>query len=174
MQIGILGVIGRMADRDHFRVVVHVLVYSGASFALLKRATTGFMDGYYALPGGHQQSGESVSQAAKRECEEELGVRPVTLVPECVLPYRSGRHQGVNFIFSCREYDGTPRINEPELFDELVWTTSESLPEPFADWIVLPSRQQLTADAAAPGGTQDRRNRNDDVLMVKSPYRTAD
>jgi len=122
-------------DRDQFPVVVHVLVLNGGSFALLKRANTGFMDGYYALPGGHQQQGESVSEAARRECEEELGIRVAALRAECVLPYRSGAHQGVNFVFSCSEYHGEPGINEPELFDELVWVSGDALPEPFADWI---------------------------------------
>lgn len=124
-----------MAERDRFPVVVHVLVYEGESFVLLKRANTGFMDGYYALPGGHQQAGESVSQAAHRECAEELGIRTRVLVPECVLPYRSGRHQGVNFIFSCRDYEGVPVINEPDLFDELCWVEADRLPAPHAEWI---------------------------------------
>lgn len=133
-----------MTERDRFPVVVHVVVFDGPAFALLKRANTGFMDGYYALPGGHQQAGESVVQAAQRECEEELGIRPRALEPECVLPYRSGRHQGVNFVFSCTDYEGTALINEPDLFDDLLWCkrsvldrpqSNQQLPEPCADWI---------------------------------------
>jgi 8-oxo-dGTP pyrophosphatase MutT (NUDIX family) len=129
-----------MAERDRFVVVVHVVVMNGTSFALLKRANTGFMDGYYALPGGHQQAGESVVAAARRECEEELGVRPLSLEPECVLPYTSGRHQGINFVFSCSEYEGTVAINEPELFDDLIWcdlSVTGRLPEPCPDWIPI-------------------------------------
>ena len=122
-------------SRDRFPVVVHVLVYQGASIALLRRARTGFMDGFYALPGGHQEQGESVTNAALRECAEELGIQAHVLKPACVLPYRSGRHQGINFVFTCRDYAGSPRINEPDLFDELVWVPPEQLPEPFADWI---------------------------------------
>lgn len=116
-------------------MVVHVIVSDGERLALLKRANTGFMDGYYALPGGHQEFGESVSRAAAREVEEELGVTPALVRPVCVLPYRSGRHQGVNFVFEAREYSGSPRINEPELFDELVWVTPGRLPDPHADWL---------------------------------------
>ena len=83
----------------------------------------------------HQQQGESVSRAAARECAEELGIEPLELKAECVLPYRSGRHQGVNFVFSCRQYEGAPGINEPELFDELLWVELDALPTPTADWI---------------------------------------
>ena len=124
-----------MESRDLFPVVVHVIVCRGSSFALLRRSNTGFMDGYYALPGGHQQQGESVAEAATRECEEELGITLSSLDPVCVLPYRSGRHQGINFVFSASDYEGTVRINEPELFDSLVWVSASQLPEPHADWI---------------------------------------
>jgi hypothetical protein len=43
--------------RDRFVVVVHVIVSDGRRLAMLRRANTGFMDGYYALPGGHQELG---------------------------------------------------------------------------------------------------------------------
>ena len=122
-------------QRARFVVVVHVLVYRGTSVALLKRSNTGFMDGWFVLPGGHQHQGESVTDAARRECREELGIEPVSLTPACVLPYRSGRHQGLNFVFACPDHRGTARINEPELFDELVWATPEALPEPVPEWI---------------------------------------
>ncbi|MEM8766017.1 MAG: NUDIX domain-containing protein [Pseudomonadota bacterium] len=125
-------------NRDRYPVVVHVLVWEGGEsgrLALLKRANTGFMDGYFALPGGHQDQGESVSAAAARECTEELGIEPVHLEPVCVLPYRSGRHQGVNFVFSCDRYQGVPTINEPELFSDLVWVRADALPQPLAPWI---------------------------------------
>ena len=123
-------------QRQRFPVVVHVLLEQGGRVALLKRANTGFMDGYYALPGGHQEQGESVTQAARRELTEELGVEAREVEPVCVLPYRSGRHQGVNFLFRCREWEGEPVINEPELFAELVWVIPENLPEPTADWVL--------------------------------------
>jgi 8-oxo-dGTP pyrophosphatase MutT (NUDIX family) len=122
-------------QRERFPVVVHVYLERDGRVALLKRAKTGFMDGYYALPGGHQEQGESVSSTAKRELQEELGVVARVITPACVLPYRSGRHQGINFLFSCEEWDGEPVINEPELFAELVWVAPNALPEPTADWI---------------------------------------
>lgn len=122
-------------ERDRFPVVVHVLLFDAGRLALLRRARTGFMDGYYALPGGHQEHGESVVSAADRELREELGVTGAALTPVCVLPYRAGRHQGINFVLEARDWTSTPRINEPELFDALVWAAPDDLPEPFPDWI---------------------------------------
>jgi 8-oxo-dGTP pyrophosphatase MutT (NUDIX family) len=116
-------------------VVVHVLVLRGSELFLLRRANTGFMDGYYALPGGHQEAGESVSAAAIRECREEIGITPRDLQPVCVMPYRSGRHQGLNFLFETSDYDGEPVINEPELFDAGCWVNAAQLPQPVAVWL---------------------------------------
>lgn len=121
-------------ERDRFPVVVHLLAFRQERMLLLRRANTGFMDGWYAPPGGHQEAGESPLAAIERECQEELGVRPVEVAPLCVLPYRSGRHQGVNLVFGCSGFDGEPRISEP-VFDELSWCDVESLPGPRAPWI---------------------------------------
>lgn len=121
--------------RDVFPVVVHVLMLRGEELFLLRRANSGFMDGYYALPGGHQKAGESVQAAAQRECEEETGVHAAVLSPVCVMPYRSGRRQGLNFVFEALQWQGEPRIAEPELFSESVWALPRAMPEPHATWI---------------------------------------
>lgn len=130
--------------RERFPVVVHVCLEQAGQVALLKRANTGFMDGYYALPGGHQEQGESVSATAARELAEELGVQARAMDPACVLPYRSGRHQGINFVFRCTDWEGVPVINEPALFSDLVWVAPAALPAPTADWI--PEALALMAD----------------------------
>lgn len=80
------------SERDKFPVVVHVMLTRDDQVFLLRRANTGFMDGYFSLPGGHQGSGESVSEAALRGCIEETGARPLDLQARCVLPYISGQH----------------------------------------------------------------------------------
>ena len=122
-------------NRDVFPVVVHVLMLRGEELFLLRRANSGFMDGFYALPGGHQHAGEGVEAAARRECEEETGVRDTVLSPLCVMPYRSSGHQGLNFVFEALEWRGKPGIAEPELFSEALWASPSSLPEPHAMWI---------------------------------------
>ena len=122
--------------RASFPVVVHVLLLSKSRLFLLRRANTGFMDGYYGLPGGHQHHGENVSEAALRECEEETGVRPEEIRPVCVMPYRAGRHQGLNFVFEAVHWHGTPGLAEPELFDRAEWFFLDGLPDPHPPWIV--------------------------------------
>ena len=124
-----------MVSRATFPVVVHVLLIRDERLFLMRRSNTGFMDGYYCLPGGHQDVGESVSEAAMRECLEETGVRAARLLPVCVMPYQSGRHQGLNFVFEAEGWEGEPVINEPALFDDSCWSPFDALPDPHAPWM---------------------------------------
>jgi 8-oxo-dGTP pyrophosphatase MutT (NUDIX family) len=134
--------------RDRFPVVVHVLMSRrsrregdaaaaglGDELFLLRRAGTGFMDGFHVPPGGHLVAGESVAEAALRECREETGVTPGRLVPLCVLPYRSGRHQGFNFVFAGEALSGPPSLAEPDASDAAGWYPLDRLPEPLAPWL---------------------------------------
>lgn len=125
--------------RDRFPIVVHVLLLREAVeppvLFLLRRAGTGFMDGWHVLPGGHVQAGEGLAEAAARECREETGVVPGRLEPLCVLPYRSGRHQGINVVFEGAALEAEPGIGEPECSDQAGWYPLDRLPEPVAPWL---------------------------------------
>lgn len=125
--------------RDRFVLVVHVLLLrdgpADVEMFLLRRAGTGFMDGYYVPPGGHVCAGESLEAAAARECREETGVAPRHLRALCVLPYRSGRHQGVNVVFEGSELSAEPGIAEPERCDAAGWYPVDRLPQPVAPWL---------------------------------------
>ena len=133
------------SSREGFPVVVHIMLMRGAQIFLLRRAATGFMDGYFSLPGGHQQQGESVGEAARRECREEAGVAPLDLQPRFALPYISGRRQGLNFVFAAHRWEGEPHLAEPELFDACRWVPQTELPVPVAPWLMealhLPDEQ---------------------------------
>lgn len=125
----------RKSARPAYPVVAHTLLLRNGLIFLLRRAATGFMDGYFCPPGGHQQPGESVSAAARRECREEAGVDPLDLQPRCALPYLSGRHQGLNFVFEARTFSGEPGIGEMQLFDTCQWAPAHALPNPTAPWL---------------------------------------
>ena len=125
----------REPARPAYPVVAHTLLLRNGRIFLLRRAATGFMDGYFCPPGGHQQPGESLSAAARRECREEAGVDPLDLQPRCALPYLSGRHQGLNFVFEAHAFSGEPGIAETQLFDACRWVPANALPNPTAPWL---------------------------------------
>ncbi len=118
--------------RDRFAVIVHTLIQNEAGETLLlRRANTGFMDGYYSLPGGHRETGESVSRCAIRECFEEAGVVVDEVRPAMVLPYGDG----VNFLFIASAWHGEPVIGEPDKCDGLLFAQAKALPEPAVGWL---------------------------------------
>lgn len=113
--------------RASFVIVVHTLVFNAAGeLLLLRRANTGFMDGHYALPGGHRQAGEETVAAAVRECREEARVEVADIRPTVVMPYDGG----VDFIFEAIRWSGTPGIGEPDKCDDLHFAPPDALPSP--------------------------------------------
>ena len=106
---------------------------------LLRRANTGYMDGWWAAPGGHVDQGEDPSTAVLRECREEIGVviDGDDLVPLAAMPYRSATHQGVDFIFTCTRWNGEPRIAEPHRVDAIGWHEIRALPSNVVPYLAL-------------------------------------
>ncbi|MCY3811403.1 MAG: NUDIX domain-containing protein [Gammaproteobacteria bacterium] len=115
------------AQRARFVIIVQTLVFDDADrLLLLRRSNTGFMDGWYSLPGGHRDRGESVVEAARRECVEEACVTVEQIEPVVVMPYAGG----VDFIFEATRWSGTPSIGEPDKCDALTFAALDALPEP--------------------------------------------
>ena len=91
----------------------------GPLYLLVKNAD----DGQWVQPGGHVDAGESLEDAAVRECKEEVGVVPDG--PRWFL--RSSQSGGIDF--SCYIQDTKPF--EPKLDDEstaFMWASPDSLP----------------------------------------------
>ncbi|MCY3622763.1 MAG: NUDIX domain-containing protein [Gammaproteobacteria bacterium] len=118
--------------RASFVIVVHTLVFNAAGeLLLLRRANTGFMDGHYALPGGHRQAGEEIVTAAIRECREEALIEVAEMKPAVVMPYDGG----VDFIFEAIRFSGEPGIGEPDKCDDLLFAPTDALPSPTVDFV---------------------------------------
>lgn len=146
-----LGVMSIAENRASFPVVVHMLLQrrqpasQQTELLLLRRANTGFMDGYFSLPGGHAEPGELPLAAVSRELHEEVGVTVENAQPLVVLPYQSGRHVGYNFVFTTTQWQGGAYIAEPESADLLCWVPPAALPQPVVPWLA----QVLGVQAAA-------------------------
>ena len=113
--------------RDPFVIIVQTLVFDAADrLLLLRRNNTGFLDGWFSLPGGHRDAGEGVLAAAVRECAEEACVTVEDIVPVVAMPYADG----VDFIFEAKRWSGTPAIGEPDKCDALTFAALDALPDP--------------------------------------------
>jgi 8-oxo-dGTP diphosphatase len=116
--------------RDAFPVIVHTLLWRRGAVVLLRRSGTGFLDGWYALPGGHLQRGEGIVECAVREIREETGidVQASQLRAAAVMPYLSGQQQGIDFIMACDDFTGEPELAEPERSDAIGFWRPDALP----------------------------------------------
>ena len=113
------------AGRAPFFVIVQTLVFDAAGrLLLMRRANTGLLDGWFSLPGGHRDRGETVAAAARRECLEEAGIRVQCLAPVAAMPY----DDGVDFVLEATQWCGTAVIGEPDKCDALVFASPAALP----------------------------------------------
>ena len=136
--------------RDLFPTVVHTLVVQQGRVLLLRRAGTGFADGLLQPPGGHVIAGESITEAAVRECREEacIEIARDALKPLCVMPYAapaaspnglpngSSGGQGIDFLMLCERFTGSPSIGEPHRADHIGWFALDALPEAVVPFLV--------------------------------------
>lgn len=118
-------------SRVKLPVAVHTFLLRSGSVLLLRRCNTGFEDGNYGLVGGHLEGSESVTQAAIRECREEVGVEidRADLKVVGVTHYNSPTGEGIDFFLRATQWTGEPRNREPDFCDELRWCRLDALPE---------------------------------------------
>lgn len=121
--------------QDRHKVVpsVFVVLERGSKVLLLRRANTGYRDGYFSLPAGHLDGGETAQEAACREALEEVGIelKPGQLEFVHVAHRRAeeGDHERVDFYFRAKAWQGEPANKEPHKCDELHWASYDNLPE---------------------------------------------
>jgi glycerol-1-phosphatase len=144
-------------------------VYGGTATSLRVSATAFIRDkagrvllqqrsdnGFWNLPGGGLELGESVAQACMREVREETGleVKVVRLIgvystPEITtMRYPDGRViQYMTSLFECRVIGGKLEVNEESL--ALDWFDPQQLPEPFSPNHIPRLQDALAGQVAA-------------------------
>jgi 8-oxo-dGTP pyrophosphatase MutT (NUDIX family) len=97
---------------------------------LMRRANTGYNDGFYGLPSGHVEEGENLFEAMAREIKEETGLDVGAGNLELVHNvYRLNAQRTYNdYFFTCRHFAGEPRNLEPEKCDDARWFDKNDLP----------------------------------------------
>lgn len=113
---------------SRFPVVAHVFLLRDGLLLLLRRSQTGSANGQYGPAGGHLEPGESIREAAIRECREEVGVEldPAHLRMVGVSHYRTAHGEGINFFLTATRWNGEPYARSE--CDEVRWCAPDALP----------------------------------------------
>lgn len=108
-----------------------VLIRDG-QVLLAKRANTSYYDGFYSVPSGHVEAGESFTHALVREIGEEIGInlkaKDVSVVHVLHRKAEDGSER-VEAFFTASTWEGNIENQEPEKCDDLAWFPLEALPE---------------------------------------------
>lgn len=110
----------------------YVIFERNGKILFVKRANTGFMDGFYGLPAGRVDPGESVLHAAVREAQEEVGISiKLENLTHIHTAYRESdpEHTWIDVYFRAAPWDGEPINNEPERHSEIAWLEKSDLPD---------------------------------------------
>jgi len=120
---------------------VNVILIKNNSVLLVHRSNTGWMDGFWALPGGNLDHGETPFNAIIRETDEELGIllREDKLEFVHILHHQQDTSYKIGFYFACSKWYGEPVNNEPDKHSHVSWHALDALPEN----ILLTSLQAL-------------------------------
>jgi len=110
-----------------------VFIRNENEILLSRRFNTGYEDGNYSLPAGHIEHGETATECAIREAQEEVGVilQPSDIKAAHVM-YRIAPHQDrdrICFFMHAQHWRGEPQNMEPDKCDDLSWFKLSALPE---------------------------------------------
>lgn len=103
-----------------FVVVAAALVAPDGRVLVQRRPQGSDFAGLWEFPGGKIEPDETPEAALVRELYEELGIEvdPASLAPSCFASEPLGERHLLLLVFSCREWQGTPR---PLQASELRW-----------------------------------------------------
>lgn len=122
-----------MPERVFFKfpAYVGILLEKDSEVLLIKRANTGWMDGYWSIPGGALEEHESLLHAVTREAHEELAIQidPVHTQLFHVEDVKTTVRRIIGFYFLARKWHGEPKNNEPNLHSDMQWFAINNLPE---------------------------------------------
>lgn len=105
--------------------------------ALVLRENTSWMNGYYGLPSGKVEKGESFAACAVREGKEEVGIDIKLADLRYIHTSHRNGNDGTNWVdvyFEPTIYEGEPYNAEPHMHAELAWFDINDLPENTLDY----------------------------------------
>ncbi|MBR3677154.1 MAG: NUDIX domain-containing protein [Alphaproteobacteria bacterium] len=119
-----------MTERTKFNAAVSFIIQKDDKILLFYRTDGYFKGGWWVLPAGHIEAGETASAAVVRECKEELGIEVALKDVEFahVMHNLSGENQRIDFYFRVKRHKGEIRNLESEKCAKMDFFTLNELP----------------------------------------------
>ncbi|HBG81684.1 TPA: NUDIX hydrolase [candidate division CPR2 bacterium] len=112
------------------RGAVYLILLKGNQILLLRRANAGWKDGEYSLVAGHLDGNETVAEAMAREAKEEAGLEIKSEDLKVVhVVHHISSYEFVDFYLTADNWQGEPKIMEPQKCSDLSWFPLDDLPE---------------------------------------------
>ncbi len=125
------------------RVGIGIFVFKEGKFIMgCRKGAHG--EGTWSVPGGHLEFGETIIEGAKREVEEESGLK-ITNVKIAGITNDIFESEGKHYVTVWVTSDwkgGNAQITEPDKFLDLQWRDFETLPKN----LFLPWKQLMKSD----------------------------
>ncbi|NCO11222.1 ADP-ribose pyrophosphatase [Candidatus Pacearchaeota archaeon CG_4_9_14_0_2_um_filter_39_13] len=96
-------------------------------------------EGTWTMPGGSIEIGEEFEQTAMREAEEETGLNLKSVKIICVNNDKNEHAHFVTIGLLCENFEGEPKVKEPDEITEWKWFALDNLPKP----LYFPSERVL-------------------------------
>jgi 8-oxo-dGTP diphosphatase len=128
-----------MGKRERFKLdcSVFVLLARDEKFCFLQRTRTGWKDGFYSVPAGALEPGETLINAAIREAREEVGVilQPDQLRLVHTMHCRTQGNEWLGHFFTAKTWTGEANLLEPEKHSNLTWAFVSQPPNPLLSYV---------------------------------------
>ena len=122
-----------MQERNKAVPASYLILKKGNEVLLQRRKGSGYYDGWYSVPSGHVEEGELPIDCLIREMKEEIGIdlekERVSLAHLMYRVKHNPTGDRMDYFFVANEWQGEPRICEPDKCDDLSWFPVSELPE---------------------------------------------
>jgi ADP-ribose pyrophosphatase YjhB (NUDIX family) len=90
--------------------------------------------GHWSIVGGKVDHMEPAADAARREAEEESGLKIHSARFLCLSEQRieADRHHWISLIYVTDDFSGEPQLMEPDKLSEIGWYPLDGLPQPLS------------------------------------------
>ena len=121
-----------MTERFRPHGAILALIIKNNKILLIKKSKA-HLKGLWLLPSGHIDGNETAKKACAREAKEEANITITDMeLKHTMYRFLKPGIEYCDFFFQATKFNGEPKLNEPDKFDDIGWFDLDKLPENMA------------------------------------------